>query len=202
MYTVETVTPDILKIESVKSSRINPEMILNITGVNNTLILGEKSRFMINRLEIIGSNNTIIIGDSASYKKGHVRVVDDGQTVSIGKGSTFERCNMICAEGCNITIGDNCMVSWDVVIRTTDSHSILDYATKKRVNYGASVSIGDHVWIGAGVIVGKGASVANDCIIGTRSFVNRPHTEEHCILAGTPAKIVKTGVTWDRERLS
>lgn len=93
------------------------------------------------------------------------------------------------------------MFSYDITVRTTDAHSILDYTTRERINYGSSISIGDHVWVGASALISKGVCIPNDCIIGARSFVNRTITEEHTIIAGSPAKIVRTGVTWDRERL-
>lgn len=201
MSNLSDVPASALVIDSKKSSRLNPEIILNITGEGNQLVLGEKSRIAINRLDITGNNNRVIIGDNVSYKRGHIRISGNNQTIIIGSQTTLERCNMICAEGCDITIGEDCMISYDVVLRTTDGHSILDYETRKRINVAAGVVVGNHVWIGAGTIIGKGVCIPNDCIIGARSFVNRSLEQEHAIIAGSPAKVVKVGVTWDRERV-
>lgn len=40
----------------------------------------------------------------------------------------------------------------------------------------------------------------SDSIVGAMSFVNRQSDEEGVVLAGSPAKIVKRGITWNRSR--
>lgn len=196
-----TVDPSILTIQKKETSKINERILLNAEGENNTLILGHKSRLGAIRLDIIGTNNTIIIEDSVSYKRGHLRVVGDNQTFRIGQFTTIEKCYFLCAEGCDITVGEHCMFSYDIVVRTTDAHSVLDLQTRERINQAKSIHIGNHVWIGAEVMVTKGVSLPDDCIVGARSICNRSIEEAHTVIAGTPAKVVKRGVTWDRARI-
>lgn len=78
-----------------------------------------------------------------------------------------------------ITIGAYGLISYDVAIFDTNSHS-LDWKERRRVieqgyPYGAHeeqvpdtapVNIGDDVWIGRGSTIAKGASIGDRCIVG------------------------------------
>jgi len=78
------------------------------------------------------------------------------------------------------------------------------------VNIGASAGsskapeIGDNVYIGPGVIMYGDITIVNNITIGANSTVNKSFTEEGVVIAGTPAKIVKTQfpVWWENNRLS
>jgi acetyltransferase-like isoleucine patch superfamily enzyme len=69
----------------------------------------------------------------------------------------------------------------------------------KRVNWANNVEIGNHVWLGAHTqIIGR-AQIGENSIIGIRSLVNGV-ISENSVAVGTPAKVVKTGFTWDSKR--
>lgn len=65
------------------------------------------------------------------------------------------------------------------------------------VNIGASGGskkapiIGDNVYIGPGTILFGDIEIVNNVTIGANATVNKSFNEEYCVLAGTPAKIVK-----------
>jgi len=98
----------------------------------------------------------------------------------------------------SISIGDNCMFSRGISVKDNDGHDILDMATGKLINPPEPVFIGDNVWLAENVSVLKGAHIASDCICGANALVNKKFMEPNCILAGVPAKVIKTGVTWQR----
>ena len=60
------------------------------------------------------------------------------------------------------------------------------------------VDIGNHVWVGKDVKIGKNARISDHRILGWGSIVSKEFDEPHVILAGMPAKIVKRGINWDR----
>jgi acetyltransferase-like isoleucine patch superfamily enzyme len=104
-------------------------------------------------------------------------------------------------EGKNITIGSNCMISYDVAVRTSDAHSVVSADSLKRINPAQDVVIGNHVWLAAHTLIQKGAKIGDGCIVGARSVVTKVFDEPNCVLAGVPAKVLKTNTTWDRARL-
>ena len=107
-----------------------------------------------------------------------------------------------CAQEKNsiIRIGKDFMLSNNIIIRTSDSHSIIDNNTRQRINPAQNIDIGDHVWIGAWARILKGAIIGNNSVIATGSIVTSK-IGSNCIAAGIPAKVVKENVDWDREKL-
>lgn len=150
-------------------------------------------------IDIQGNNNRVLIGANAVIR-GRFLIKGAKQTVSVGEQTTFQSVYLLCQEGCNVTIGRWCMFSRDIEIRTTDAHSVIDRSTGCRINAPASVTIGDHVWVSVGVFISKGATLADDTIVGANAFVNGAFDETGTMIAGAPAKVVKRGVTWHRGR--
>ncbi|WP_165971013.1 acyltransferase [Peribacillus frigoritolerans] len=173
---------------------------LKITGSNNKIIIGDGAILQNLLIHIRGSNNTIYIGKE-THIIGHILLKGKNQEISIGDRTTFKNVYLLSQEGKNISIGEDCMFSYDIAIRTTDAHSVIDLETKERVNHANHVSIGNHVWIAASCLISKGVTIADDCIVGARSVVTKSVTESHCAVAGAPAKVVKSNVTWDRDRI-
>lgn len=167
---------------------------------------GLKGRVVVKRgtgntvtIDIQGTRNTVVIGENCHFR-GKIVVKDHGQTVVFGDHSTSNSVYILCQEGASVRIGRWCMLSRDIEIRTTDAHSVIDRQTGKRLNTPASITIGDHVWVGVGAVINKGASIAADSIVGAMAFVNGVFDEEGVVIVGVPARIAKRGVTWNRSR--
>lgn len=173
---------------------------ISISGTGNVLDFHEDT-IMNGEVKIKGSGNKLILGKGAVVR-GKIIITGSNQLVSIGDGTTFQSVYILCQEGCNVTIGRQCMLSRSIEIRTTDAHSVIDVNSGHRINKPSSVEIGEHVWIGVGAIISKGSVISDDSIVGARSFVNGIFKSPNVIIAGSPAKIVKTGVTWHRGRKS
>ena len=92
------------------------------------------------------------------------------------------------------------MFSFGIEIWASDSHSIINAQNKQLLNWGKEIFIGDRVWIGMKSIVLKNSHIGADCIVGAGAVVAGNFKEEHCILAGNPARIIKRGVSWDKLR--
>ena len=180
---------------------IKEKCLITFKGANNKIVFGDEVTGKRLMVDVNGDNNKILIG-KACVLNGAISMKGNDNTVSLGKFTTMVSARIECEHGTEITLGVDCMLSKDIVIRSGDSHSIIDLNTGERINYSASVAIGDHVWIGYGVSIGKGAVVQRNTIIGTGSFVNKHITEGNVILAGTPAKVVKRDVIWDRRYLT
>lgn len=53
------------------------------------------------------------------------------------------------------------------------------------------ISIGDNVWIGANVTILPGVKIGNSCIVGAGSVVTKSFNEDHLVIAGNPAQVIK-----------
>lgn len=169
-----------------------------ISGNNNRVVL-ERNAKLFGYVDMRGENNRIILGEGAVVS-GRLYVKGSGLTVSIGAGTSMRQVYVLVQEGASLTIGRDCLISRNVEIRTSDAHSLIDTKTGKRINAAQPVTIGDHVWIGARSFISKGSVVPDKCVVGAMSFVNKAFEGEGHLLAGVPAKVVRSGITWHRER--
>ena len=146
-----------------------------------------------------GTNGKFILGKNCYFGKLSA-YVGNNNTLTIGNKTTAENLfiSMYTAQNQTVKIGEDCMISWPVQIRTNDSHTIYDINSGEILNPCADIDVGNHVWIGQGAIILKGAKIPSNCIVGAKSLVNKKFEEENCIIAGIPAKIIKRGVNWDR----
>lgn len=171
---------------------------MRIEGDGNRLLV-ERGAVLTGLLNLAGSDNTVTIGENA-VARGQFTVKGKDLTFSVGRKTTMVSVFLVCQESGGISIGEQCMISRDVEIRTSDSHALIDLATRRRINTPGAVTIGDHVWIGARSMISKGAGIPHDSVVGAMSFVNKAFDEPNVVIAGVPAKVVRTGVTWDRGR--
>jgi len=58
------------------------------------------------------------------------------------------------------------------------------------------IIIGDHVWIGMNVTVLKGVTIGDGAVVAAGSMVTKD-VPPHSLVAGVPAKVVKTDVEWN-----
>ncbi|MBU2964994.1 hypothetical protein Q4508_09425 [Amphritea sp. 2_MG-2023] len=171
-----------------------------VKGTGNHIYFGPGMKFN-GDLTIQGDNNEVVLSE-ACIVRGRILIKGKGQRVSVGEKTTFGSVYMLCQEGCNIDIGHWCMFSRDVEIRTTDAHSVINLKNRRRINMPASIIVGDHVWVGVGALLSKGSEIASDSIVGAYAFINDSFNESNVIVAGTPGKVVKQDVTWNRGRKS
>jgi acetyltransferase-like isoleucine patch superfamily enzyme len=122
---------------------------------------------------------------------------NDNARITIGRDSNFTWFSRLYAhEPGQVTIGSGCLIASDTFFSNSDVHSIFDIETGERLNPPADVTVGDHVWIAEGARIHKGARIGAGSVIGARSIVTGD-IPENCILAGTPAKVLRKGVRWE-----
>lgn len=186
---------------AIENQGVMRNCTIDIEGDDNTVEIASGAKLFNMRIYIRGNGHRLTVGANCQFNGGDFYFEDQGCTISIGAGTTVEHAHLAVTEpGRSITVGANCMFSTQIELRTGDSHSILDKATGKRINFAKNVVIEDRVWIGAKVIVLKGVTVGQGSIIGTASLVTSS-VPPFCVAAGIPAKVVRENVDWDRKRI-
>lgn len=164
----------------------------------------------------VARNSTIVIG--RTFAAPHVTLWGSDCLVYIGHNCSFPSSSIVCGDDSAVLIGEHCRCTGGAVIDarnggqifvagdnlwsagarviTDDMHAVRDASTGKRLNpFGGTVHIQKHVWIGMDVIVRGSVRIGGDVIIGARSVVTRD-IPPNCIAAGTPARVIRTGITW------
>jgi acetyltransferase-like isoleucine patch superfamily enzyme len=174
----------------------------DIAGDRNRITIAEGCRLYNLKVRIRGSDAVIEIGrDCRITRAGSLWIEDDGCHLEIGAGTTMVDVHIAVTEPrSRVVIGEKCMLANDIDIRSGDSHSILDATTGQRINPGQDVVIGNHVWVGAHAMILKGVELGQDSVVAAGAVVTKS-CEPGSLLAGNPARLVKTGITWKRERI-
>lgn len=192
-------------------------------GDDNEIYIHQDAKFNLSRIHVRGNGNKIYLGKTKIYNQLFINFKGDKKEFSISKSEkninnlkftsirgTGQKLiigkNFSCGgieiqmndgnEKCEI--GDGCLFSWGIKMRTSDGHSVISLNTKLPINYPRNISIGNHVWIGEDVKILKGGVIPSNCVVGGFSVVTKPFDVENCIIAGFPAKVVKKEITWDR----
>ena len=171
-----------------------------ILGIGNMIEVKSKIPKDVN-IVIYGNNHKLVVEENVTFKRGIIWFEDHNCEIRIGSGTTIESANLAVAEGgTQLIIGKDCMISSNVHISTTDSHSIIDIDTGIRTNPSQNVVIGNHVWLGNSTSINKGVVIGNNAVVAGHSVVTKP-VAPNSIVAGIPARTVKNNITWDRNRI-
>ena len=171
-----------------------------IKGTGNTIILKSNLSKSV-KIVLYGNNHKLIIEEDVVFKQGTIWFEDYGCEIHIGVGTTIEQADLAVAEnGTKLIIGNDCMFSRGIHIATTDSHSVINVMTGERTNHAKDVIIGNHVWLGYCVSIGKGVCIGNNAVVAGHSVVTKS-VPCNTIVAGNPAMVVKDGTTWNRIRI-
>ena len=173
----------------------------HIDGNNNSLVINRGGCLLDCYVHIMGNNNTIEIGENAHLDTIQIWIEDNNCQIKIGDGTFIgDHTHLACTENKSIiSIGSRCMLSSYIQIRTGDSHSLLD-SEGNRINPAKSVYVSDHVWIGEGTKILKGAKIGKDCVVSTGAIVTKEFAEG-LLIGGIPAKVLKENISWNSKRL-
>lgn len=143
----------------------------------------------------LGSNvrfrgrSQIILGDKVAFRSG-VLLGGNGK-LKIGSGTAINEHTIIaCTE--SVTIGANCMLAPRCYVLDVDHEFKNTEVPINSQGYNhAAVSIGNDVWLSTGVVVTKGVTIGDGCIIAANSVVTK-NIPAYSIAAGAPAKVIKS----------
>ncbi len=175
------------------------QVTLTVNGHRNRIRVAPGVRLAHCVIEIRGSDCTLDIGERCVIS-GQLRLRAHDTHLSVGAETTIMGAQITLHEAGTIRLGVDCMLSGNILMDVSDMHSILDVDSGQRINPPADIDIGDHVWLANGVQLLKGATIGAHCVIGARAVVSGA-IPARSLAAGVPARVLRSGVTWDRRRL-
>lgn len=166
---------------SVNLSSIGCNILLRHGSLRSDITIGDKS---------------VIYGSLCSVNRGVIKLSDQ---VQIGKNTVIGATN-------SITIGRGTGISNNVTIINNNNHPVnpLDRRIMRNAPIGSlyrswiySVSkpivIGSYVWIGQNARILKGVTIGDNSIVAANAVVTKD-VPPNCIVAGNPARVVKTEI--------
>ena len=186
-----------------KEGVLKKKVQIKIIGNNNSVTIHSNCRLKNTKIIILGSNNCLTFGEKVMvYESASFELEGSNTLVNIGKNTTIGSANFMIGESdTKINIGEDCMFSRNIILSTSDYHSIISLETNERINPPKDIIIKNHVWIGYNAYISKGASIGNNCVVASNAYVGGKKFEDHTILGGFPAKHLKDNINWSREKL-
>lgn len=126
---------------------------------------------------------------------------DYGYNIELGE-NFYANHNLVILDGGKVTFGDNVFIGPDCGFHTA-GHPIDFERRNQGLEYAYPITVGDNVWIGAGVQVMPGVTIGSNVVIGGGSIVVKD-IPSNCVAVGNPCKVIRAiteedkKTCWDR----
>jgi len=146
----------------------------------------------------LGEASKLILNPNTSLCTGVYISVWNGMSLEIGRG-TYIGNDVFIASSLGMKIGEEGLIGLGTTIMDYDGHPIISDEKSPPLSLRGGnkrrVTIGDRVWIGFHCSILKGVTIGEGAIVGSHSVVTED-VPAHSIVAGNPARVIRTGVTW------
>lgn len=163
-------------------------------GIPETYTLDKKN----NRTKWKVEGSIIVSGHITIGSGCCVRLIGQDSILHLGHNILFSGgSSIICNK--EISIGDDCLISWDVLIMDTDFHFILNQKGSV-INPPTPIKIGKNIWIGCRCTILKGINIADNNVIAADSTITHSIEESNSIIGGKGdmLRVIKNNIQWKR----
>lgn len=143
----------------------------------------------------IQKGSSVTFHGQATIGSGSLLRVEQGGYFSMGHRCRIgARCKLFCTK--RILLGSEIDISWESQIFDTNFHYMQNTSTGEVIEPNGEIFVGDNCWIGNRVNIMRGAVIPDNSIVASNSLVNKNWSkiEPYSMLAGSPAKVVKTNI--------
>ena len=142
------------------------------------------------KVDTTTSLNNVSLADNVKIAK-HCSVFGSPDHIlEIGEGSYVGMFSVLNGFSAPLKIGKKVSIAQNVNIMTDSGPNASQLMQGIYPIIKGPVTIGDHAWIGAGVIIGPGVTIGRCSIVGANSFV-ATDVEPFAVYAGNPAVLIK-----------
>jgi acetyltransferase-like isoleucine patch superfamily enzyme len=165
-------------------------------------------RLQTDGLCFVGPGVTFEIGRDAVVRLGRWAWIGHGTKIRAHEGEVEIGAKSVLGQECTISafqsvrIGRECIVADRVMLIDFD-HGVVEVERPIRAQgiYKRDVRVGHNCWIGYGACILRGATVGDNCIIGTSTVVTKD-VPDNAVVGGVPARLLRMreapdGMRWD-----
>lgn len=140
-------------------------------------------------------NTELRVSGHVTVFEGATIVLFENGLLEIGNSVNIRKCTIQCA--CRIKIGNYCRVANDVLIQDTSFHQTNLLDEKEEIG---KIVLEDYVWICPRATILKGVTIGEGSVVAAGAVVTKD-VPANCLVAGIPARIVKTNIqSWLRSK--
>lgn len=122
---------------------------------------------------------------------------DYGYNIEIGE-CFYTNHNCVILDGARVTFGDYVFIAPNCTFSTA-GHPIDAPQRDEGLEYAYPITVGDHVWFGAGVTVLPGVTIGSNTVIGAGSVVNRD-IPSGVVAVGNPCRVLRAITEDDKKK--
>lgn len=139
-------------------------------------------------------NASLFVSGHVTLFEGASIIVFENGKLEIGNNVNVRKCTIQCAY--HIKIGDYCRIAVDVLIQDTNFHQSDLFNEKDSTG---EIILENYVWICPRATILKGVTVGEGSIVAAGAVVTKDVPAD-CLVAGVPARIIKTNIhSWLRD---
>ena len=156
----------------------------------------------------VGPGVTFEIGRDAVVRLGRWSWIGHGTKIRAHEGEVEIGAKSVLGQECTISafqsvrIGRECVIADRVMLIDFD-HGVVEVERPIRLQgiYKRDVRVGHNCWIGYGACILRGATVGDNCIVGTSTVVTKD-VPDNAVVGGVPARLLRMreapdGMRWD-----
>ena len=155
------------------------------------------SRLQTDGLAFIGPGVKFEIGREATVHLGRWSWIGHGCKIRAHEGEVRIGAKTVLGQECtisafqHISIGRECIVADRVMLIDFD-HGVVEVERPIRAQgiYKRDVRVGHNVWVGYGACFLRGATVGDNCVVGTNTVITKD-VPANAVIAGAPAKVLR-----------